>query len=81
MESVKSKANGSTFQEISKSNFKQIETQISNEGTYVIYEYDKIGQIPIFDKIRCEKLEITTQNVSSNSRQPIATINDRQNRS
>jgi len=48
MESVKSKANGSTFQEISKTNFKQIDVIIPS--SLILKKFDiKIG--PIFQKI------------------------------
>lgn len=48
MDAVKSKANGSTFQEISKSNFKEIETTIpSNE---ILKKFDEMSS-PIFEKI------------------------------
>lgn len=48
MEVVKSKANGSTFQEISKSNFKIIETTIPSKD--LLKRFDKTIN-PIYDKI------------------------------
>ncbi len=48
MDAVKSKANGSTFQEISKSNFREIETIIpSNE---ILKQFDEMAN-PVFEKI------------------------------
>ena len=48
MDAVKSKANGSTFQEISKSNFREIETIIPSSE--ILKQFDKLVN-PIFGKI------------------------------
>ncbi len=48
MDSVKSKANGSTFQEISKSNFREIETIVPSSE--ILKQFDKLVN-PIFGKI------------------------------
>ncbi|MBS1783216.1 MAG: restriction endonuclease subunit S [Bacteroidetes bacterium] len=57
MDTVKSKANGSTFQEISKSNFREIETIIpSNE---ILKQFDEMAN-PIFEKIVENVFQIRT---------------------
>jgi type I restriction enzyme S subunit len=48
MEAVKSRANGSTFQEISKSNFREIEIAIPNSD--LLQEFEKLVK-PLFEKI------------------------------
>ena len=48
MDAVKSKANGSTFQEISKSNFKEIETIIPSKE--ILTKFESTVN-PIFEKI------------------------------
>jgi len=57
MEKVISKANGSTFLEISKSNFKTIEIVIPDKN--VLSEFQKIAE-PIFEKIKENEIETRT---------------------
>jgi type I restriction enzyme, S subunit len=57
MDAVKSKANGSTFQEISKSNFKEIETIIPSSE--ILKQFDAMAN-PIFDKIVENVFQIQT---------------------
>jgi type I restriction enzyme, S subunit len=57
MNVVKSKANGSTFQEISKSNFKKIETIIPSKE--ILQKFDLMIN-PIFDKIVEDVFQIQT---------------------
>ncbi len=54
MESVKSRANGSTFQEISKSNFREIEIAISNSD--LSQEFEKVVK-PLFERIVANEKE------------------------
>lgn len=57
MDAVKSKANGSTFQEISKSNFREIETIIPSKE--VLIKFDEMSN-PIFEKIVENTYQIQT---------------------
>ncbi len=57
MEAVKSKANGSTFQEISKSNFREIETKIPSDN--ILKQFDETAN-PIFEKIVKNVYQIQT---------------------
>lgn len=57
MAAVKSKANGSTFQEISKSNFREIETIIPSRE--ILIKFDEIAN-PIFEKIVENVFQIQT---------------------
>lgn len=57
MDAVKGRANGSTFQEISKSNFKEIEILIPENK--VLELFDKIAN-PIFERIVANEIEIRT---------------------
>ncbi len=57
MDVVKGRANGSTFQEISKSNFKEIETIIPE--SVLVKSFDEIVN-PIFDKIVSNEIENKT---------------------
>jgi len=57
MDVVKSKANGSTFQEISKSNFKEIETIIPSEE--ILKQFEELAN-PIFEKIVENVFQIQT---------------------
>ena len=57
MDAVKSKANGSTFQEISKSNFREIETIIPSKE--ILKQFDEIVN-PIFEKIVENVFQIQT---------------------
>ncbi|MDO9154021.1 MAG: restriction endonuclease subunit S [Paludibacter sp.] len=57
MDAVKSKANGSTFQEISKSNFREIETTIPSKE--VLEQFDEMAN-PIFEKIVENVFQIQT---------------------
>jgi type I restriction enzyme S subunit len=54
MDSVKGMANGSTFQEINKSNFKQIEIVIPDKGA--LNSFDEVAK-PIFQKIVLNEIE------------------------
>ncbi len=60
MDAIKSKANGSTFQEISKSNFREIETIIPSKD--MLIKFDEMAN-PIFDKIveNTFQIQILTQ--------------------
>ena len=57
MDAVKSKSNGSTFQEISKSNFREIETIIPSKE--VLIKFDEMTN-PIFEKIVENTYQIQT---------------------
>lgn len=57
MDAVKGRANGSTFQEISKSSFKEIETSVPEKG--VLKLFDEIVN-PIFDRIIANEIETRT---------------------
>ena len=57
MDAVKSKANGSTFQEISKSNFREIETIIPSNERLSLFEQTAV---PIFEKIVENVFQIQT---------------------
>lgn len=57
MDAVKSKANGSTFQEISKSNFREIETTIPSKD--VLKQFDEMTN-PFFEKIVDNVYQIRT---------------------
>jgi restriction endonuclease S subunit len=57
MDAVKSKANGSTFQEISKSNFKEIDTIIPSSE--ILIKFDEMVN-PVFEKIVENVFEIQT---------------------
>jgi len=54
MNAVKGRANGSTFQEINKSNFRQIEVIIPEPG--VLKQFDNIAN-PIFERIVANEIE------------------------
>lgn len=57
MEAIKNAGNGSTFEEISKSNFKALEVVIPPKGK--LKEFDDVVS-PIFEKIRTNKKQIRT---------------------
>lgn len=57
MDAVKSKANGSTFQEVSKSNFREIDTIIPSND--VLKQFDEMAN-PIFEKIVENVFQIQT---------------------
>ncbi|SKA87030.1 type I restriction enzyme, S subunit [Thiothrix eikelboomii] len=57
MENIKGSGNGSTFEEISKSNFKSLELTIPPKGK--LNKFDEIAS-PIFKKIKANQLQIRT---------------------
>ena len=57
MNAVKGKANGSTFQEISKSSFKEIETSIPEQGLLKLF--DEVVY-PIFERIVANEIQTKT---------------------